>query len=71
MIGCLKVDEVTNRDPTSKYFTPRKLFASDTLPYYFSGATYIIDRSAIFKVGTKFPVKRAYFSKKFVLTYKI
>ena len=51
MIGCLKDKEVVNRDIGSKYFTPTAMITGDTLPPYFSGATYIIHKDAIFKLG--------------------
>ena len=53
MIGCLKDKEIVNRDIKSKYFTPMDMIPGSTLSPYFSGATYIMHRSAIFKFGSK------------------
>ena len=50
MSGCLKDGEVTNRNLKSKYFTPIELYKYETLPRYFSGAGYLLARSAVLKL---------------------
>lgn len=65
MAGCLKNGERVNRNVKSKYFTPKDMIAESTLPPYFSGATYIMHRDAIFEVGLELKVKS---SRRFSIT---
>ena len=50
MIGCLKINEKTNRDLQSKYFTPTEIIPDKFLPSYFSGAAYFMSKLAISKI---------------------
>ena len=50
MLGCIKMQERPNRSLTSKYFTPNEMYSLTELPDYFSGAGYLMNRDAVFKL---------------------